>query len=339
MKAALITGQNKLEIKDIPLPILPSGGVIVKMLSAAICGTDIKMLINGHRDLVLPRIPGHEGAGVVIETDNESFKKGDTVAVYPGVYCGKCLNCLNGHTSRCDSIKIYGFNQDGLFREFVPFNSDEISSLIHVTGSSNIANIALAEPLACCISALNKVHVKNGSALIIGAGSVGSIFSALLLSNGFNEVVIADKERIKLKYQLPENTRVIEVDAKSIESSLTSDNHSKCFDLIVPCCPDGLNWRFWRFMKPGGSALLFSGNNRGVELNNIDMNEMHYRELVLAGSYGCNTGDFIDALRMIENGSIDLSFLKPHYASLDEIPESIEMLKAGIVKKVIINKF
>jgi L-iditol 2-dehydrogenase len=86
MKAAVVTALNQIEIREVPDPALPHGGVIVKMVSAAICGTDVKMLINGHRDLILPRIPGHEGAGVVVETDNERFKKDDVVAIYPGVY-------------------------------------------------------------------------------------------------------------------------------------------------------------------------------------------------------------------------------------------------------------
>ena len=265
MKAAFITGLNQLEIREIPVPLIPEGGVILKMQFAAICGTDIKMIGNGHRDLVLPRIPGHEGIGIITDSLHPDFKTGDIVAVYPGIYCGKCLNCLDGHTSRCDTIKIYGFNQEGLFREFVPFNSNEISSLIHVSGSNNIENIALAEPLACCISALNKVNVKNGSALIIGAGSIGVIFAALLLSKGFNEVVIADRSGERLKSQIPSNVRVIESDTESLEQTLTAEG-LKEFDLIVPCCPDGLKWSFTRFMKPGASAILFSGSNRGADI-------------------------------------------------------------------------
>ncbi|MBN1905872.1 MAG: alcohol dehydrogenase catalytic domain-containing protein [Deltaproteobacteria bacterium] len=339
MKSALITGLNQLEIREIPDPVLPPGGVIVKMVSAAICGTDVKMLLNGHRDLVLPRIPGHEGAGVVIETDNESFKTGDVVAVYPGIYCGKCLNCLDGNTSRCDSIRIYGFNQDGLFRGLVPFNSNEISSLIHVTEKGNTGNIALAEPLACCISAMNKVSVKKGSALIIGAGSVGVIFASLLLARGFHSVVIADRSEEKLTSQCPVNAKVIVSEAESLESKLMAEGVDAGFDLIVPCCPDGLKWGFTGFMKPGGSVLFFSGNNRGVESNRVDMNEVHYKELVLAGSYGCNLNDFRDALNMIVYDEIDLSFLIPHYISLEEMPGCVEILKKNNTKKVIIKRF
>jgi L-iditol 2-dehydrogenase len=339
MKAAFITGLNQLEIREVPDPALPSGGVIVKMLSTAICGTDIKMILNGHRDLVLPRIPGHEGVGVIADSLHPEYKPGDVVAVYPGLFCGRCLECLDGHTARCDSIKIYGFNRDGLFRSMVPFEGDELSSLVPVSKACDYHLLSLAEPLACCISALNKVHVKKGSALIIGAGSVGVIFAALLLSKGFDEVVIADRSKEKLKSQVPANVRIIESDTDTIESLLTSERVNNGFDLIVPCCPDGLKWRFTRFMKPGGSAILFSGNNRGVDSSEIDFNELHYRELVLAGSYGCNICDLRDALGMIEHGEIDLSFLSPHYASIDEIPECIEMLKGNSIKKVIINRF
>ena len=61
MKAALITGINQIEIRDIPEPTVPDNGVMVKMKSVAVCGTDIKMIANGHRDLSLPRVPGPRG--------------------------------------------------------------------------------------------------------------------------------------------------------------------------------------------------------------------------------------------------------------------------------------
>ena len=151
MKAAFITGINQLEIRDIPETAVPDNGVLVEMKSAAICGTDLKMIANGHRDLSLPRIPGHEGVGLVVESLHPDFKSGDVVAVYPGIFCGKCNNCLNGHTARCDSIDIFGFNRDGLLRTLIPFSEDETSSLVKLLVDSDDIRFSLAEPLACCI--------------------------------------------------------------------------------------------------------------------------------------------------------------------------------------------
>ncbi len=339
MKAAFITGINHLEIKEIPDPAVPENGVLVELLSAAICGTDVKMITYGHRDLSLPRIPGHEGAGAVVESNNARFMSGDIVAVYPGIFCGKCNNCLNSYTARCESIKVYGFNRDGLFRKLVPFTDDELSSLVPLSAGARTDYISLAEPLACCISACRKVSVKKESALIIGAGSVGSIFAALLSARGFKEVVVADSNIERLEKDIPRNAGVIEAKVESLESSLSAKGKSRCFDLIVPCCPEGLDWNFWPFMKPGGAVILFSGNNRGLGNQTVDLNEMHYRELVLAGSYGCNVNDFKEAVEMLEQGKIDLSFLSPYRASLEKLPECVEKIKNKDVKKIIINKF
>ena len=66
---------------------------------------------------------------------------------------------------------------------------------------------------------------------------------------------------------------------------------------------------------------------------------MHYRELILAGSYGCNINDFKDAIEMLEQNLIDLSFLSPYTASLEELPECIEKIKDKNMKKIIINRF
>ena len=252
---------------------------------------------------------------------------------------GNVKTALRGYTARCESIGIYGFNKDGIFRELVTFTESEISSLVHVSSGSLRKELSLAEPLACCISGYRKVPVNSGAALIIGAGSAGSIFAALLVAEGFEKIVMADRNINRLESQVPEGVEIIGTDASSLENALSEKGNDRCFDLVVPCCPEGLNWAFWNFMNPGGAAILFSGNAVNTANRAIDANEVHYRELVLAGSYGCNMDDFKDAVGLIEKDKIDLSFLAPYTASLDELPASIEKVKSGIVKKAIIDSF
>jgi len=94
----------------------PPGGILVAMEAVAICRTDIKMVRRGHKDLAYPRVLGHEGVGVIVESENPLFETGVRVAVYPGSYCGACCACKGGHTGRCGALHIYGFNKDGFFR-------------------------------------------------------------------------------------------------------------------------------------------------------------------------------------------------------------------------------
>ena len=275
----------------------------------------------------------------MVESLNKDFQPGDVVAVYPGIFCGRCTNCQAGHTARCSAISIFGFNRDGLFREFVPLAEEETKSLVVLSGNGDNSFFTIAEPLACCISAYKKVNVKNGTALIIGAGSVGSIFAALLAADRWKRIVITDRDIKRLESQIPEFVETIKSEASSLDDALAKNGHDYGFDLVVPCCPEGLNWPFWKFMNPGGAAILFSGNSGNVDQRAVDINEIHYRELVLAGSYGCNMEDFKDAIEMIEQDKINLSFFSLYRTSLDELPECMEKIKTDNIKKIIIDRF
>jgi L-iditol 2-dehydrogenase len=92
-------------------------------------------------------------------------------------------------------------------------------------------------------------------------------------------------------------------------------------------------------MKPGGCVSLFSGIDGEKPLAPVDINKLHYREITLAGSYGCNKKDFDRALGMLAGGGIDVSFLNTSSISLTDIMKGMEMLEKHEMKKVIIDKF
>lgn len=80
--------------------------VFLKVICCAICRTDAKMWRSGHRDLVLPRVLGHEIAGI----DPAS---GQLYAVWPGQVCGTCDYCRTGRENLCEEMQIIGFHTDG----------------------------------------------------------------------------------------------------------------------------------------------------------------------------------------------------------------------------------
>ena len=54
MKAALLKSPGVMELEDLPTPECPPGGALLKIVACAVCGTDVKMLQQGHRDLAYP---------------------------------------------------------------------------------------------------------------------------------------------------------------------------------------------------------------------------------------------------------------------------------------------
>ena len=339
MKWAFLTEKGLLEVMDIPSPTLDPGGVLVAMKMAAICRTDLKMVQEGQKDLILPRILGHEGLGEVVESRDPLLREGEVVAIYPGHYCGRCPACLSGHTARCEKIRIFGFNEDGFFRSLVPFTKEDLGCLVRLSRPYP-ETIVLAEPLACCISALEKFRPERKEvALIAGAGVLGSIFSTLLFSQEWEHVIVADKDNNRLIKELPSGIKSLNISTESILPLLKKGGWDQRIDLFVPCCSDGLSWPFWKVMRPGGCVSIFSGGAEGKRFLPMDTNTVHYRELALVGSYGCNKEDFVTASMMLADGRIDLSFLDLYRVDIESIADGMERLKRKEIKKAVITRF
>lgn len=101
MKAAVVNEfKQELEIKEVPVPELEYGEILVKIKACGVCHTDLHA---AHGDWPvkpkLPLIPGHEGVGIVEKVGEgvTSIKVGDRVEI-PWLYsaCGECEYCLTG---------------------------------------------------------------------------------------------------------------------------------------------------------------------------------------------------------------------------------------------------
>lgn len=105
-------GPGKVEVQSIPFPdlVTPTGktashGVILKVISTNICGSDQHM-VRGRTTAPEGLILGHEITGEVIEAgrDVEFLKKGDLVSVPFNVACGRCRTCKEQNTGVCLSV-------------------------------------------------------------------------------------------------------------------------------------------------------------------------------------------------------------------------------------------
>ena len=97
MLAAQFNGEDRLLLCELPVPACPEDGVLVRVSACAICGTDIKTLRQADvkleggklRRMSLPRILGHEFAGVIAACGSavSDFRAGERVVVAPTVPC------------------------------------------------------------------------------------------------------------------------------------------------------------------------------------------------------------------------------------------------------------
>lgn len=83
-----------------------AGEVLVRMLAAGLCHTDLTLVEGGYAGIARPIIGGHEGVGVVEEVGASvtGLAAGDRVLfLVPIPPCGRCVACLKGLTYLCES--------------------------------------------------------------------------------------------------------------------------------------------------------------------------------------------------------------------------------------------
>jgi alcohol dehydrogenase len=111
MKAVVLKEKGQLALEDVPEPQLQENGdVIVRVTTAAICGSDIHIKHGLVPGVAPGTIMGHEFVGVIDRTGSDvtRFKPGDRVAVPAAVWCGICPACRRGEVQYCSNGGVWG---------------------------------------------------------------------------------------------------------------------------------------------------------------------------------------------------------------------------------------
>lgn len=312
MKALVLNGRKQFELVDRPLPVAEENDVVVRVVTAGICHTDAKMWQSGHRELVLPRVPGHEVCCVMDEAPGRLF------AVLPGKACGVCEACRSGRENLCPAMRMSGFHRDGGFAEFLAVPR---SSLLEVPKGIGATLATLTEPFACAVHAIKLCSVRRADrVLIYGAGTLGLLLALAAVNRGAS-VVLSEPNAQKLaKSAAFRNRYAIDVD----------DAQTSCgFDIAINTTSADTLASGIKLLAPGGRFCLFSGLGEAPEHPTAIFNELHYRELELVGSFGCTKPDMRDALRLIARYGNDLGFLIERTISLLEVPSLMEEVLEG----------
>ena len=134
MKAAVVTALGKpLEIREVPVPSVCRGQVLIRVRASGVCHTDLHAA-NGDWPVkpTAPFIPGHEGVGEVaaVGAGVTHLKEGDRVGA-PWLHsaCGRCPYCVGGWETLCESQQMTGYTVDGGYAEYVQAEANYVGQL------------------------------------------------------------------------------------------------------------------------------------------------------------------------------------------------------------------
>lgn len=181
-----------LEVRDVPDPEAPAGGVVVAVRATGLCRSDWHAWV-GHEELTLPHVPGHELAGVIAQVGDgvEHWRVGDRVTVPFVCGCGRCAWCLSGNAQVCPDQQQPGFTHWGSFAESVVLHAADTNLVAIPDGVSFEAAAALGCRFATAYRALTaRARLQPGEwVAVVGAGGVG--LSAVMIARALGAQVIA----------------------------------------------------------------------------------------------------------------------------------------------------
>lgn len=285
--------------------------VLLRVEVTGMCRTDLKIIRHGHRDLVLPRIPGEEVVGAIIAKGAKvsDFNVNDRVYVYPGVWCGKCPACRQGAENLCREMQIMGFHRDGGFAGEVIAPAQ---SLIAVPQGLDPEQAVLAEPLSCCLNALELGNVRSNDRVgIWGAGPAGLLLARAARAMGGRVVHIEPDAR---RREFAQGAAVCADDER--------------FDVCIVAIGDATAYKSaMQHLAPRGRLVVFSGLLPADDRVEISLNQLHYYEQTLVGAYGCSYRHGVQALAWLADGTVPVADMISHRLPLSRLEEALQLVE------------
>ncbi|QKX57687.1 uncharacterized protein TRUGW13939_04805 [Talaromyces rugulosus] len=180
MKAIVWEGTPfQMALKNQPIPhIMDANDIVIRITTAAICGTDLHMYHGLFGSKTPPWIMGHEGLGTIVQVGEgvKSLKVGDRVLAPGAIYCGYCENCHRGCLTYCLT-----FNPPTLV-DFPGFGED-FGPNLGGAQEHDLDYIILSDIFPSAWHALDCAGFEAGDTVaVFGAGPLGllSAYSAIL---------------------------------------------------------------------------------------------------------------------------------------------------------------
>jgi D-xylulose reductase len=263
VKALVLERQHELNLREIELPLEVGPGMVkIAIHTVGVCGSDVHYYTHGRIGpfvVEAPMVLGHEAAGTVVEVGEgvSHLKVGDRVCMEPGI---------PDANSRASRLGMYNVDPAVQFWATPPVHGVLTPEVVHpanytfkLPDNVSFAEGAMVEPFAVGMQAAAKAKIVPGdTALVLGAGPIGTMVALAALAGGCARVIVADLAQPKLdiaaRYQgiIPVNIRDVALDQKVAE---LTDGWG--VDVVFECSGSPKAWEtIMALPRPGGTIVV-----------------------------------------------------------------------------------
>src|SRR5947207_7150291 len=197
MLAAMFYAPLDVRMERRPVPQPKAGEVLLKVVTATTCGTDVKSYLRGH-PLLFHKIPsgfGHEVAGfaAAIGPGVIQCSEGDAIVIANSAPCQQCFYCRRGRFSLCENLLLL----NGAYAEYLLVPERIVrQNLYHLAPGTSFIAAALTEPLACALHGVDASSIAQGDTVaILGSGPLGLLLAAVAKLQGAHVIITGHGEQ------------------------------------------------------------------------------------------------------------------------------------------------
>ena len=344
MKAAIYEGKEQINIRDVPQPALAEGEILLAIDACSICGTDLRTYRHGDKKITPPRILGHEFCGRVIESraPDASVKVGDRVVMYIVIFHGNDRYIEMGRGNLSSHRTTMSYHHDGAFAPFmkVPAAAVQQGNLFKVSSAIPSDQMSLAEPLGCVMNAHSRLGIGlKDTVAVIGAGPIGIMHAVLARLQGAQKVYLIDNNPTRLEMARRfdiDGTILVKPDGSHREEIVRLTDGIGTDVSIVAVSAAAAQSDALEIAAKAGRVNFFAGLPKSSPIAPLDVNQIHYKELVVTGSYSEKKSDFQAAFALLHSGRFPADKIITHRLPLDQIAEGFRLMETGEALKVCI---
>lgn len=312
MRALVLHEPRRMSLNEAPVPEPGPGEVLVRVVAATTCGTDLKAYLRGHPQIPMPGVFGHEYSGVVEAVGpGTRFEPGQEIMGVHSAPCKRCFWCAQGQENLCERImdtKVLGSFAEWLLIPEHIAAQNVFPKPKHVP----FQRACLLEPLSCVAEALSQVALQPGlRVLVLGPGALGLMFVAALATHGVRDTTVAGRNPSRLNV-------ATSMGARALYMRDVPTTQGRGYDLVIECTGAPSIWASSvDYARRGGMVMLFGGCPSGTEVA-FSTSRLHYDQIRLVSPFHFGTvavrqahdwivanGDWLDALLTAERPLAD----------------------------------
>ena len=320
VKVAVMPAANvPLEVRELPMPVLEEGAILLRTIYSEVCGTDVHLHHGRLGGVPYPLIPGHVNVGEIVELKGRPVDSDDVplrvgqIVTFLDVHetCGHCWFCTVAKAStRCPHRRVYGITysaQEGLLGGW--------AQMIYLKPGVKVLPLPESVPperfigagcgLPTAVHAIERAEIMLGDTVVVqGSGPVGLTAAILAQLSGATEVIVIGGPPKRLE----EATRIgadVTLDIEAVPpqeriAQVLEITQGRGADVTIEASgnPRALNEGFAMTRDAGRYVIVGQYTDVGdIRMNpHLDINRKH---LEVRGSWGSDFSHFWRGLRIL----------------------------------------